>query len=155
MARAEESMDSSKLPRHQFKIGDLVWLSAPINSEKSPKKFRFRWVGPVRVVGHSRDANRYCLVEVLPDGNLLPRLANAARLRPYHSRLPVDDPVAASEAKGVTDNFASEIEAWRTLRIYRKRPTFKVAPDINVELIRRADPDATEEDPSDPEFYIE
>ncbi|KAJ3091131.1 hypothetical protein HDU96_003135, partial [Phlyctochytrium bullatum] len=151
MARAEASRPDSG--RYSFKIGDLAWLSAPIGNDKSPKKFKFRWVGPVRVIGHSADSNRYCLVEVLPDGNLLPRLANAARLRPYVARVPIDNPDAVSSNAG--DDFASEVAAWRELRVYQRRPALKVARDINVELIRRADPDSMDEDPSDPEYIIE
>ncbi|KAJ3092081.1 hypothetical protein HDU96_002840, partial [Phlyctochytrium bullatum] len=41
--------DEDKRPRkkrYEFQIGDLAWLSAPIGSDNSPKKFKFRWVGP-------------------------------------------------------------------------------------------------------------
>ncbi|KAJ3087372.1 hypothetical protein HDU96_004529, partial [Phlyctochytrium bullatum] len=150
LSTADERADNG---RHDFQIGDLVWLSAPIGNDSSPKKFKFRWVGPVRVIGRSHDANRYCLVEVLHDGNLLPRLANAARLRPYVPRIPVDDPKAAATA--ARDDFTSEVRAWRELRVYQRRPALKLAPNINVELVRRADPDSLDEDPSDPEFIIE
>ncbi|KAJ3090100.1 hypothetical protein HDU96_003541, partial [Phlyctochytrium bullatum] len=73
--------------------------------------------------------------------------------QPYVARVPIDDPDAASAQS--SDDFASEVAAWKELRVYQRRPAFKVAPDINVELIRRADPDSMDEDPSDPEYIIE
>ncbi|KAJ3095510.1 hypothetical protein HDU96_001150, partial [Phlyctochytrium bullatum] len=148
----DDAENRSRLERHRFDIGDLAWLAAPIASEKA-KKFKFRWIGPVRVVGKSIDHNRYALVELLPNGKLLPRLANAARMKPYFRRVPVDDPTAIATA--TKDDFEAELEAWKSMRPVHKRPAFKMAKGISTELIRRANPDAADLDPDDPEFYIE
>jgi hypothetical protein len=160
--------ESNALPRHEFDIGDLVWLSSPMKSEikrwkpdannpatQQQKKFMFRWIGPVRVVGRSLNKNNYSLVEVLPDGRLLPRLANACRLRPYVPAIPLDSAEAAAMDAVGKDNFDEEVERWRDLRIVKRRPKMEMAPGVNRELFIRFDPDAAYVDPDDPEFFIE
>ncbi|KAJ3090039.1 hypothetical protein HDU96_003554 [Phlyctochytrium bullatum] len=148
-----------KLRTFSFELGDMVWLSAPLRTDDEtkgglPKKFKFRWIGPLRVVGYSRDQNRYTLVETLPDGRLLPRTANAARLRPYHTR----KPLGSAEHAAIdchTDDFEAEIKAWEKLRLAFKRPNIKVQPGVNREMFRRFDPEVVDANPADPEYQIE
>ncbi|KAI8850234.1 hypothetical protein BC829DRAFT_416284 [Chytridium lagenaria] len=140
MKRRESASEKTNKSRHRFEIGDLVWLSVPLRTEAATKdkestikKFQFRWAGPMRVIGHSPDNFRFNLVETLPDGRLLARTANSARMH----------------------DFEAEIEAWKSLRIVQRRPKTKVAVGVNRELFRRFDADVLEADIDDPEFYVE
>jgi hypothetical protein len=63
-----------------FEIGDLVWVSIPLKTDSRtaskialPKKFKFRWSGPMRFIGSSIDKNRFTLVETFPDGSVISR----------------------------------------------------------------------------------
>ncbi|KAJ3199596.1 hypothetical protein HDU67_002678, partial [Dinochytrium kinnereticum] len=82
--------------------------------DSTTKKFQFRWAGPLRVIGHSSDHNRFTLVEMLHDGRLLSRIANAARMRPFTPLPPLDS--ADDVSDGVSDYFAREIEMWKNLK---------------------------------------
>ncbi|KAJ3199728.1 hypothetical protein HDU67_002587 [Dinochytrium kinnereticum] len=160
--RKKRVQNHKRRDTHKFEIGDLIWLSVPLRTEKrgrgganAPiKKFQFRWAGPMRVVSKSMDSNRYTVVELLPGGQLLSQISNAARLRPFEPLPPPDNPTAAS-ANIASDDFAAEIAAWKELRVIQRRPKIKVAPGINKELLRRFDDELADADYNDPEFYIE
>ncbi|KAI8849454.1 hypothetical protein BC829DRAFT_416702 [Chytridium lagenaria] len=134
-----------KNDKYQFEIGDQVWFSMPLRTDKQGredsqiKKFQFRWSGPMRVIARSEDFNRYTVVEVLPDGRLLSRQANAARLRPYNNIPPND----------TADKAAKEFA------VLQRRPKMKVAEGVNRELFKRFDSDVAEGQYDDPEFYVE
>ncbi|KAI8842956.1 hypothetical protein BC829DRAFT_420237 [Chytridium lagenaria] len=150
LAKADKSIEPFR-----FDIGDQVWLSIPFPADPSPK-FAFRWSGPMRIIGVSADRSRYNLVEYLPDGRLLPRWANAARLRPYANLPPLDSATdAAFDSK--TEDFEAEVKAWRELEILQRRPPnhIKTQPGVNRELFRRFDPTVADACPDDPEYYIE
>ncbi|KAI8831587.1 hypothetical protein BC829DRAFT_423120 [Chytridium lagenaria] len=157
--RVETARSHKKNDTFKFDIGDRVWLSMPLRTEKQSredaqiKKFQFRWSGPMRVIARSADYNRYTIVEVLPDGRLLSRQANAARLRPYNLLPPTDSADAA--CKGVSDDFAQEIELWKKFAVVQRRPKMKVAEGVNRELFRRFDSDVAEGHYDDPDFYVE
>ncbi|KAJ3199051.1 hypothetical protein HDU67_003146, partial [Dinochytrium kinnereticum] len=158
--RKEKAEVHKKNDSYQFEIGDKVWLSMPLRTEKQGredaqiKKFQFRWAGPMRVIARSADYNRYTVVEVLPDGRLLSRQANAARLRPYNVLPPKD--TADKAARGVVDNdFAQEIELWKKFAVVQRRPKMKVAEGVNRELFKRFDSDVAEGQYDDPDFYVQ
>ncbi|KAI8852903.1 hypothetical protein BC829DRAFT_455868 [Chytridium lagenaria] len=160
LQRKEKAKSLKKIDRYAFEIGDQVWFSMPLRTDKQGredsqiKKFQFRWSGPMRVIARSADFNRYTVVEVLPDGRLLSRQANAARLRPYHIIPPKDS--ADKAAKGVVDDdFAQEIELWKKFAVLQRRPRMKVAEGVNRELFKRFDSDVAEGQYDDPEFYVE
>ncbi|KAJ3203949.1 hypothetical protein HDU67_009852, partial [Dinochytrium kinnereticum] len=93
------------------------------------------------------------LIEVLPDGRLLSRQANAARLRLYNLIPPKD--AADKAAKGVVDDdFAQEIELWKKFAVIQRRPKMRVAEGVNRELFKRFDSDVAEGQYDDPEFYV-
>ncbi|KAI8838688.1 hypothetical protein BC829DRAFT_421198 [Chytridium lagenaria] len=132
LQRKEKANSLKRNDRYAFEIGDRVWFSMPLRTDKQGredsqiKKFQFRWSGPMRVIARSADFNRYTVVEVLPDGRLLSRQANAARLRPYNIIPPQD--TADKAAKGVVDDdFAQEIELWKKFAVLQRRPRMKVA----------------------------
>ncbi|KAI8852599.1 hypothetical protein BC829DRAFT_430463 [Chytridium lagenaria] len=90
--RKEKANSLKKNDRYAFEIGDRVWFSMPLRTDKQGredsqiKKFQFRWQ------------------------------ANAARLRPYHIIPPKDS--ADKAAKGVVDDdFAQEIELWKKMKV--------------------------------------
>ncbi|KAI8837314.1 hypothetical protein BC829DRAFT_421538 [Chytridium lagenaria] len=160
LKRKEKAISMKKNDKYQFEIGDQVWFSMPLRTDKQGredsqiKKFQFRWSGPMRVIARSEDFNRYTVVEVLPDGRLLSRQANAARLRPYNNIPPND--TADKAAKGVIDDdFAQEIELWKKFAVLQRRPKMKVAEGVNRELFKRFDSDVAEGQYDDPEFYVE
>ncbi|KAI8830466.1 hypothetical protein BC829DRAFT_423551 [Chytridium lagenaria] len=140
LKRKEKAISMKKNDKYQFEIGDQVWFSMPLRTDKQGredsqiKKFQFRWSGPMRVIARSEDFNRYTVVEVLPDGRLLSRQANAARLRPYNNIPPND--TADKAAKGVIDDdFAQEIELWKKFAVLQRRPKMKVAEGFYVEKL--------------------
>ncbi|KAI8849574.1 hypothetical protein BC829DRAFT_416799 [Chytridium lagenaria] len=145
MKRRESASEKTNKSRHRFEIGDLVWLSVPLRTEAATKdkestikKFQFRWAGPMRVIGHSPDNFRFNLVETLPDGRLLARTANSARMRPYHPSPPIDSANTAAN-RVLTDDFEAEIEAWKASALFNGAPKLRLLwPDID-----------------DPEFYVE
>ncbi|KAJ3196352.1 hypothetical protein HDU67_004085 [Dinochytrium kinnereticum] len=160
LQRKEKANTLKKGDRYEFEIGDRVWFSMPLRTDKQGredsqiKKFQFRWSGPMRVIARSSDFNRYTVVEVLPDGRLLSRQANAARLRPYNLIPPRD--TADKAARGVIDDdFAQEIELWKQFAVLQRRPRIKVAEGVNRELFKRFDSDVAEGQYDDPEFYVE
>jgi len=98
----------------KFQIGDLVWVSIPLKTDARtasrialPKKFKFRWAGPMRIVAESVDNNRFTLVETFPDGSVISRQANAARLRHYTLRTPLDS--AEKAVANIDDDFEREV----------------------------------------------
>jgi hypothetical protein len=100
----------------------------------------------MRIVGESLDQNRFTLVETFPDGSVISRLANAARLRPFTLRFPTDSAeFAASLSK---DDFAAEIKSWETARIHQRAPKYRFALGTNKELLRKFEAELA--DDSDP-----
>ncbi|KAI8848214.1 hypothetical protein BC829DRAFT_444011 [Chytridium lagenaria] len=114
------------------------------------KTFQFRWSSPMGVIARSADYNRYTVVEVLPDGRLLSRQANAARLRPY-CIIPPKDSAYTAPKDVVDDDFAQEIQLWKKFAVLQRRPRMKVAEGVN----KRFDSDDAEGQYDDPEFYVE
>ncbi|KAJ3269215.1 hypothetical protein HDU76_011310, partial [Blyttiomyces sp. JEL0837] len=137
---AEGSQDRDR-QTHEFEPGDLVWLSASLkmatekNNLKPTAKLTFRWIGPLRVLAKLGDT--YTLVHTFPGEALCFRTANAARMRPYTVRVPVDRAVDA--AKDAKDDYLEEIERWQRSRVFLKRPSViaKVSDGVNPEWLRR------------------
>ena len=89
MAKEQMKVNRGVTP-FQPKIGDLVWITVPLKTEKKtdakdslPRKFKFRWTGPVRVISASEDNNRFTVVETFPDNTVISRLVNSARIKPF------------------------------------------------------------------------
>ncbi|KAI8847287.1 hypothetical protein BC829DRAFT_418558 [Chytridium lagenaria] len=149
LSKANQAVEPFK-----FSIGDQVWLSVPHPTEVSAK-FAFRWAGPMRIISVSSDRNHFNLVEYLPNGCIMPRWANAARLRPFRN-LPPSDLASDAASQAKDDDFAAEVKAWRELEVLQRKPAhIEVHPGVNRELFRRFDPTVADAHPDDPEFYIE
>ena len=143
-----------------FEIGDLVWVSIPLKTDSRtaskialPKKFKFRWSGPMRIIGSSIDKNRFTLVETFPDGSVISRQANASRLRPYTLRTPIDS--AEKAAVNAQDNFEEEIKRWESARIHKRRPKYRFAVGTHPELLRRYDTDYIDYKFEEKDFLVE
>jgi len=155
----KELRDSGKTYK-EFKIGDLVWLSIPLKTDSRsaskiqlPKKFKFRWAGPMRIISESVDNNRFVLVETFPDGSVIARHANAARMRPYTMRLPIDS--AERAAATVADDFDAEIKRWEDAHIHQKAPKYRFAAGTNPELLKRYEAEYLDREFEDQECLIE
>ncbi|KAI8850002.1 hypothetical protein BC829DRAFT_442476 [Chytridium lagenaria] len=97
---------------------------------------------------------RFNLVETLPDGRLLARTANSARMRPYH-------PSPPKTRQTLPPTVFSQMTLRPRLRPGKASASFNGAPKlrllwgVNRELFRRFDADVLEADIDDPEFYVE
>ncbi|KAI8830568.1 hypothetical protein BC829DRAFT_449668 [Chytridium lagenaria] len=131
LQRKEKANSLKRNDRYAFEIGDRVWFSMPLRTDKQGredsqiKKFQFRWSGPMRVIARSADFNRYTVIAAY---NIIP---------------PQD--TADKAARGVVDDdFAQEIELWKKFAVLQRRPRMKVA-----------EVDVAEGQYDDPEFYVE
>ncbi|KAJ3083166.1 hypothetical protein HDU99_000410 [Rhizoclosmatium hyalinum] len=133
-ALREKSLENDRAP-HTFEIGDRAWLAVPLESEmqrlKAPKKFIFRWVGPVRIMDQSKgdSGTLFRVVETFPGGEVVQREAHVSRLRPYVHRRPIESAERAVRQVSKEEELKAEIAAWKKQgRILTRRPLYSHEP---------------------------
>ncbi|KAJ3088168.1 hypothetical protein HDU96_004229, partial [Phlyctochytrium bullatum] len=152
---AERSAENDR--EYDFKEGDRVWLAVPLRpatGELRNTKFLFKWAGPMRIVG--REGEKFKLIEVIPGGSIIPRIANRGRMRPYTQRRPVDK--AEKAAAEAADDYEQELEKWlKDFNVLYKRPPGREeASGVNRWFRQRFDEDYDPElDLDDPQYEIE
>ncbi|KAJ3277618.1 hypothetical protein HDU76_010281 [Blyttiomyces sp. JEL0837] len=157
-----KSLKSKSKEEYKVELGDWVWLSIPLRSEQKtdanedprPKKFMYRWAGPMKVTAISKDGNRLQLVEHLADTSILPGIANVARVKPYYG-VPLIDSADEAAIGTSLDDFEQEVQDWKNLRIRKRKANVKVTVGISRELLRRYDPLFAHDDPEDKQYYVE
>ncbi|KAJ3087437.1 hypothetical protein HDU96_004500 [Phlyctochytrium bullatum] len=152
---AEQSAENDR--EYDFKEGDRVWLAVPLRpatGELRNTKFLFKWAGPMRIVG--REGEKFKLIEVIPGGSIIPRIANRGLMRPNTPRRPVDK--AEKAAAEAADDYEQELEKWlKDFNVLYKRPPGREeASGVNKWFRQRFDEDYDPElDLEDPQYEIE
>ena len=161
MAKEQAKVTRGVTP-FQPQVGDLVWITVPLKTEKKgetkdslPRKFKFRWTGPVRVISASEDNNRFTVVETFPDNTVISRLVNSARIKPYIPSYDGPPVESAARYSNCDDDFENEIKNWETARIRKVAPRYRMARGTHPELLRRIDPDWIDIKFDEKEFQLE
>ena len=159
----EESLEKDK-EAFSFKIGDQAWLAAPraaiAQSLSVPEKFLFHWHGPVHIVEvpskNSTSKSSYTIVVTFPGREIIARDVHVSCLRPFTVRYPWDK--AEEVALASNDDFAKELESYKTSVLLRRTPSFKGQRALSgqhLEYKKRWDPHYSEKDHTQPHFVVE
>ncbi|KAI9326952.1 hypothetical protein BDR26DRAFT_901672 [Obelidium mucronatum] len=160
-ALAAKSRDADSAP-HTFDVGDRAWLAIPLDGEAqrlgAPKKFIFRWVGPVRIISQSGgdSESSFTVVETFPGGEITTREVHVGRLRPFTPRKPIDSAEAA--VINSHPSFEEELETWKNKALLlTRRPVHSHQPLYTTDplLRKKLDPDYDPEDEVNPLYEIE